>query len=334
MDSNPSRTDELMTRREAIRKTVVFSSGLLALNGAWKLQAQPPSTDFSERGLDFLAIGDFGTGNVNQRAVAYAMTEFAKKLKNPLTAVFALGDNFYGMLTPERFGPGFEAMYSKEFLGCPFYACLGNHDYGPSYDAKQGPAKAQMQVDYSKNNPASRFKMPAKWYAADFPDAQEPLLKIIFLDSNMFEGGLTPKEKIDQKRFLEAEVKKETRARWRWVISHYPVFSAGVKSDSKRLIREWGPLLKEHSIPFYLAGHDHNLQHLEVDGYRTSFVVSGGGGAGLYAIKGIGRGFGEKVFGFAHFHVTADHVDVQYISSTGDCLHAFRRTHAGKVKTI
>jgi len=330
----PSNDNQLISRREAIKKTVFFTSSVLTMASAWRLHAQPPSAEFPDTGLDFLALGDFGTGNVNQRAVAYAMTEFAKKLKHPPSAVFALGDNFYGKMTPERFLPGFEAMYSKEHLPCPFYACLGNHDYGPSYDAKQGPAKAQMQLDYAKNNPSSRWKMPAKWYAVEFPDSQNPLLKVIFLDANMFEGGLTPQEKIEQKRFLETELKKETSAKWRWVISHYPLFSAGAKGDSKRLIAEWGPLLKANNISLFVSGHDHNLQHLEVEGYNTSFVVSGGGGAGLYAIKRLGRGFAEKVFGFVHLHVTPDNVDVQYISSTGDCLHAFRRTHAGKVKTI
>jgi tartrate-resistant acid phosphatase type 5 len=334
MNVIPANNSESITRREAIKKTILFSSSLLAMSGAWNLHAQPPSTEFPDSGLDFLALGDFGTGGVNQRAVAYTMAEFAKKLNRPLTGVFALGDNFYGLLTPERFAPGFEAMYSKEHLACPFYACLGNHDYGPTYDAKQGPAKAQMQLDYAKNHPKSRWKMPAKWYAMEFPDAQNPLLKVIFLDSNMFEGGLTPREKIEQKRFLEAEIKKETRAPWRWVISHYPMFSAGAKGDSKRLISEWGPILKANNISLYISGHDHNLQHLEVEGYNTSFIVSGGGGAGLYAIKKPDRGFVQKLFGFVHLHVSRDNVDVQYISSTGDRLHAFRRTRAGKVKTI
>jgi tartrate-resistant acid phosphatase type 5 len=176
--------------------------------------------------------------------------------------------------------------------------------------------------------------MPAKWYAKEFPDADNPLVKIIFLDSNMFEGALTPQEKLDQKRFLEAELKKETRATWRWVVSHFPLFSEGVKRDSARLIKEWGPMLKANNFSLYISGHDHTLQHLEIDGYNSSFIVSGGGGAGLYNIKSVGRGFAEKMLGFVHIHVGADKLDVQFIDTNGDRLHAFRRTSAGKVKTI
>src|SRR4051812_21056412 len=105
MNRTPESPRPAMSRREAIKKTIIFSTGFWAL--ADRLQAQTPTTQFSDGGLDFLAIGDFGTGNVNQRAVAHAMAEFSKKLKRPLTAVLALGDNFYGKLMPERFAPGF-----------------------------------------------------------------------------------------------------------------------------------------------------------------------------------------------------------------------------------
>ena len=69
-----------------------------------------------------------------------------------------------------------------------------------------------MQLEYAKANPSSRWKMPAKWYSVEFPDADKPLVKVIYLDSNTFEGALTPQEKVAQKRWLEAELKKETKA--------------------------------------------------------------------------------------------------------------------------
>jgi tartrate-resistant acid phosphatase type 5 len=333
MQAMSDKSSQLITRRDAIKKTIIFSTSLLALAGS-ELSAQPPTTKFAEEGLDFLALGDYGSGNASQRAVAAQMVEFTKSLKRPLTAVFAMGDNFYSKLTPERFQPHFEEMYSKEVLNCPFYAILGNHDYGPKYDSKQGPAKAQMQLDYAKNNPKSRWKMPAKWYAQEFPNSENPLVKVIFLDGNMFEGALTPQEKIKQKRFLAKELKKETKAKWRWIVAHYPLFSEGVHHDNARLIAEWGPLLNDHNISLYVAGHDHNLQHLQVDGYKNSFVVSGSGGASLYPIKTTGRGFAEKLLGFVHLHVTKDNFEVQYIAANSDRLHAFRRTPDGKVEVL
>lgn len=323
-----------VSRRQAIKTTLVFSSSLLA--GGWPGKARAAArADFGKDGLHFLAVGDFGTGNDAQRQVARSMNEFAGKLGTPLASVLALGDNFYNMLEPARFGPGFEEMYSKEHLGCPFHACLGNHDYGPGYDSKQGRAKADMQLDYARENPGSRWKMPAKWYAKEFPGSGNPLVKILFLDSNYFEGALTPQEKLDQKRWLEAELAKGTKAKWTWVVSHYPLFSDDRKrKDNKTLIKNWGPYFQAHPVSLYLSGHDHNLQHLQTDGYRPSFLVSGGGGAKLYEVESTGRGFSKHTLGFNHIHVTPERIAVQLIDCDGNLMHSFEKKPDGRIKII
>ena len=154
-----------ITRREVLRRTVIFSAAAATVGSRGILRAEPPETKFPDRGLHLLAVGDYGTkGDESQTSVAKAMAKFAKSLNQPLTAVLALGDNFYKTLTPDRFENHFEDMYSKDGLNCPFYACAGNHDYGAAkYDSQEG--KLQMQLDYAKNNPSSRWKFPAKWYA-------------------------------------------------------------------------------------------------------------------------------------------------------------------------
>ena len=323
-----------ITRRDALKKTIIFSTGLLTA-GWLQAQTQQPKTAFAKGGLHFLALGDFGSGNEHQRAVAAAMAAFAKKLDAPLNAVLALGDNFYGKLTPERFGPHFEEMYPKSDFNCPFYAVLGNHDYGPKYDSNQGLAKAQMQLDYAKANPQSRWKLPSKWYALELPDADKPLVKMIVLDSNFFEGALTPQEKLEQKRFLQAELKKPTTAPWQWMITHFPLFSDTAKrGDSSKMIDAWGTHLQKHPFSLYISGHDHNLQHIKADGYKNNFIVSGAGGAALYDVAQSGRGYANSIHGFNHFHVTPQKVTVQYIDVEGRCLHAFERSVKGKTKII
>ena len=330
-DRNPAQ----ITRRDALKKTILFSSALMA--GSWlnTASAQEPTLKFSKKGMHFLALGDFGMGNETQRTVATQMATFAKKLDAPLEGVLALGDNFYRELKPERFKIHFEDMYPKADFDCPFYACLGNHDYGPKYDSNQGPAKAQMQLDYARENPNSRWKLPAKWYTVELPNPEKPVIKMIVLDGNFFEGALTPQEKLAQKRFLEAELKKKTNARWLWMMTHFPIFSQTSKrGDNAKLIDQWGPHLKSHPFDLYISGHDHNLQHLRAPGYRASFVVSGAGGAALYDVDHTDRGFTDKVLGFNHIHVTEDKMTVQFINSEGRCLHAFQRSRNGKVKVL
>ena len=323
-----------LSRRDALKAGLIFSSGLLTGSWTGSAKAAEPKMDFGKDGLHFLAVGDYGSGNDAQRKVAQRMNEFVGSLGTPLTAVLALGDNFYNKLETERFGRGFEEMYSKEHLDCPFYACLGNHDYGPGYDSKQGAPKADIQLAYAKDNPTSRWKMPAKWYAVEFPNAANPLVKIIYLDSNMHEEGmLTPQEKLDQKRFLEAELAKGSKAKWLWIVAHHPVFTDTIKrKDSPGLIKNWGGYLQQNPVSLYLSGHDHNLQHLRLPDYSASFLVSGGGGAKSYETKLSDRGFSKTIYGFNHIHVNDERIKVQIIDADGECLHAFTRDMSGKME--
>ena len=336
--STPASTSSQITRREAIRRTVVFSATALAAGRSSLLRAAPAETKFADQGLNLLALGDYGTkGDENQTAVARAMATFAKSLDRPLDAVLALGDNFYKKITPERFEEHFEKMYSKDGLDCPFYACAGNHDYGTAkYDEQEG--KLRMQLDYAKENPNSRWKFPSKWYTIELPNAEKPLLKVIVLDGNYWEGALKPKEKIAQRRFFEAELKKKTDAPWTWVVNHFPLFTdcnQGDRGDDKSLIREWGKLLRKHPVSLCFGGHDHTLQHLRVENYPCSFIVSGAGGAKLYDLKPSERGYtNNKHLGFNHMHVTRDALNVQFLNADGECLHHFQRDVCGNVKVL
>jgi hypothetical protein len=104
-----------ISRREALRRTVIFSTGLMGLRGVSSLHAETPARSFSDGGLDLLALGDFGSGNANQSAVANQMAAFARGLKKPLAGVLAVGDNFYGKLETERFSRHFEEMCLHAF---------------------------------------------------------------------------------------------------------------------------------------------------------------------------------------------------------------------------
>src|SRR5688572_9231967 len=98
---DPETSPSTFSRREALR-TIVFSSSALFASGLSARAAGPPSADFGNDGLHFLAVGDFGSGKAGQVQVAQQMNAFAGKLGKPLTAVLALGDNFYDHLEPAR----------------------------------------------------------------------------------------------------------------------------------------------------------------------------------------------------------------------------------------
>ena len=43
-------------------------------------------------------------------------------------------------------------------------------------------------------------------------------------------------------------------------------------------LMEWvEPLLQRYGVQAYFSGHEHNLQHMYVDGAATNYIVSGAG---------------------------------------------------------
>ena len=73
----------MLTRRQAIRRTVVFSTALLTARWAGPLAAQLPIAGSPGGGMDLLAFGDWGTGSQPQKEVAAQMAAFARKLAVP-----------------------------------------------------------------------------------------------------------------------------------------------------------------------------------------------------------------------------------------------------------
>ena len=117
-------------------------------------------------------------------------------------------------------------------------------------------------------------------------------------------------------------------------MAHHPIFSNGPHGDHKVLARDWDPLLRKHNVHLYLAGHDHDLQHLEFDGHPTSFFLSGGGGADLYTLREeeAARGpWAKKVHGFSHLEVTPNLITLRHVDSDGRVLHSFTKTPEGRV---
>lgn len=325
-----------LSRRRAL-KTLFCSSAVMALN----LQTRRAQAEIAKDGLHFLAIGDFGTGAADQKAVSKAMQDFVSKNSLKPEAMLMLGDNFYGKtkdgLTVDsaRWQTDIEDMYPASAFASPQYAVLGNHDY---HDNAGGQ---DVQLAYSKK-PGVRWKMPAKWYRQDFGG----VLTVIFLDSNLPavsgakdkktgkpRASLTADETKEQMAWLKAELAKP-RAPFTMVVAHHPVYSNGDHGDTKALVAEWEPLLQEHKIHAYLCGHDHDLQHLEVEGKFTSHILSGGGGAKTRKLEHPERKmpYGLDVHGFTHITVKADVLTFAHHGVDGTLLHSFTKRLDGKVE--
>jgi tartrate-resistant acid phosphatase type 5 len=291
-------------------------------------------------------VGDWGYDDDHspQSDVARGMRLYAQQHGIKHQALLMLGDNWYGELGGGAHSPRwktqFEEMYPAAAFDCPAYAILGNHDY-----QRWPESKVDAELEYARMG-KTRWTMPARWYRFEFP-IKNPLMTVIALDSNMsFADGsssrgrdftLTPQQQADQLAWLTTELRRPRTTPFLAVMGHHPVYSDGKHGDHPVLIRDWDPLFREHGVHLYLAGHDHDLQHLEFEHHPTSFFLSGGGGADLYDLKidPSKRGpYAQKVYGFSHLSVTPKQLTLRHLDSNGRIIHAFTKTSAGAITIL
>ena len=317
----------LWSRRRVLR-TVFCSSAMLGLN----VNRSTALAAESEGDQHWLMIGDFGSMEPAQTAVANGLKAYAQTLGAKPQGLLLLGDNFYKKtdkwsVKSERWKAGFEEMYPKDAFDCPCPAVLGNHDYHDNIGGEQ------VQLAYAKQG-GTRWHLPTKWYRMD-----TPLITFLCLDTNLrsVSGGkqkdgkpknsLTEAEEEEQLAWFKGELAKPRTAPWLVVMGHHPVYSNGQHGDSKELVGTYAPLMQEHGVHLYLCGHDHDLQHLELEGQKTSFILSGGGGARVRELKNKDRRmpYGQNIYGFSHLAANQERLLVRHFDANRNLVHALEK---------
>jgi acid phosphatase len=262
--------------------------------------------------LQFITVGDFGTGGKGQRDVASSMAEKARI--DPVELVLLLGDNFYEngvqSVNDKQFQTKFEDMYNQPSLQLPFYAVLGNHDY-------RGNPEAQVQY----TGASERWKMPARYYTFTQPVDDSTDVQFFALDTNPIAGGET--RAAEQITWLKSELEK-SRARWKIVFGHHLLYSGGYHGNDPETLTmraQLEPIL-EPAIDLYLCGHDHDQQLIKPLDKRLHYVVSGAGakcrdvewkGDTIYAGTNLG---------FAWFRLSHRELLVEFLTAAGELDYA------------
>jgi hypothetical protein len=253
----------------------------------------------TETAIRVLAFGDFGNGSAEQKTVAQAIAAYHQR--QPFDLAVTLGDNFYsvGMESPAdpRWQTWFEDLYGS--LGVPFYASLGNHDWGH-------PDSPAAEILYSARTPS--WRMPAAYYTFTAGPVQ-----FFALDTQSVSQAKKQREWLD--RELTA-----SRARWKVVYGHHPIYSDGNYEDRPDLIESLLPILANRA-DVYICGHDHNLQALTPQ-QGVRFYIAGGGGAGLYEVEQTERSrFVSRSNGFAVLDADAARLVVKLVDGTGKVVY-------------
>ncbi|NBO24993.1 MAG: hypothetical protein EBU93_07175, partial [Chlamydiae bacterium] len=156
------------------------------------------------------------------------------------------------------------------------------------------------QIVYTRNPQKTReWNMPFFYYDKKwiFPEQTTESIHLFFLDTQIIDPEYTisffseQKEKgknmrMMSERFYEKQLRwvhhaiSSSSSRWKIICGHYPVFSQGVHSKSKKTSQIILALIRQYKIDVYFSGHDHNSEVFEYFipdiRHKCLFVVSGG----------------------------------------------------------
>lgn len=281
------------TRRTFLAATAAVASNL----GPSRAYASNPA---------FLAIGDWGTGSYAQRLIAAQMA----RAGNAIGARFVIstGDNFYpqgvSSVGDPKWRTRFEEIYDAPALRIPWYATLGNHDH---------KGNIQAQLDYTGLSP--RWRLPERYYKhiqllADGSEAVFYHLDTTPLEQECQGGQLV---------WLEREL-ATSRALWKIVVGHHPIYAGGKHGDSSILISDLRPLLERFGVQVYLNGHDHHLEHAHVG--NVHYLTTGAGAKPRSAEAHAGTRFiaGDRL-GFLSALLSPSTMAIEFIDGSGTSLY-------------
>ena len=311
------------TRREFVR--VLFVATQAAVVGRLlpdTLRAADVANT-KANGLNFLVFGDWGRhGERDQMEVAMQMEIAANTLRPQF--IISVGDNFYehGVASTDdpQWQKTFEDVYVAPSLQIPWYVALGNHDYLGNCDA---------QIAYGRLS--NRWNMPARYFTMTRRIDAATAVDFFFLDttpmvrSYWHEPGyrehVRTQDVPKQLAWFKAALATSS-APWKIVIGHHPIYSGGGilgHGDTRELIEDVLPLLKQYQVQAYFNGHDHNLQHLQVG--TVNLFDSGAGSRARPVFKTKYTRFAEGCSGFTTVSLQADHMKVGMIDDQGRLLY-------------
>lgn len=276
----------------------------------------PPDTGSPTTDLRFVVLGDAGTGEPEQFAVAAAMEQVCA-LQRCDFALY-LGDNFYptGVTSAAdaQFQDKFESPYAN--LDFPFYVVLGNHDYATGLDTMA----ASYQVEYAALS--TKWVMPDLHYTVDLGD-----VALFAMDTQAITwdaAGLAT-----QQSYFDTAINSST-ATWKLAFGHHPYKSNGDHGNAGEFdgrpptnVRASGRRLRDFvdgslcgAVDVYFSGHDHDRQWLEpVCGLE---LVVSGAGARTRTLPGVNpTSFQSATLGFMHVVIDGNTLTGTFYDATG-----------------
>jgi hypothetical protein len=201
--------------------------------------------------------------------------------------------------------------------GMGVFPSVGNHDIFADKWATDEYEERVSELMKPGSDPPFRPGSTAFYYSFDQGNIR--FISINSLRTSKLEPGTT------QYQWLESEL-RDARATGKFVIPyfHIAVFSIGNHGSKVTLQKHLHPLFLEHGVKLVFQGHDHNYYRTTRCNYGDAkkktgstkcasadltgitYIVSGGGGAGLYEDKNKKERIEGDKFDMAYNYAVAD----------------------------
>ena len=217
--------------------------------------AEPPLA-LRPGSLKFAVIGDSGQWSTAQRETAAQLA--AQRKDFPFDTVLMLGDNNYGDGSPDSYRVRFEEPY-KALLdeGVRFYAARGNHDAGPQWNYPLFNMGGHRYYTFEKK-------------VGVLPPLVGDRVQFFALDSVNLD---------DQQVIWIDRQLSESKADWKILFFHHPIYSSGryaFSSAQRRSLIE--RVLIEHQVDVVFSGHEHVYERM-IPQTGVMYFVAGASGA-------------------------------------------------------
>lgn len=268
-------------------------------------QGQPPdwlALPSRADSVKLAVIGDSGRGWPPQHEVADRMVAVRERF--PFASVLMAGDNIYeGPATPDDYRQKFEEPYADLLAAdVRFYAVLGNHD-----DPRQryyGPFNMNGERYYT-------FRPPANPIASIAAPVQ-----VFAIDSTNLDRA--------QVAWLGEQL-AASKARWKIVLMHHPLYTSGRYGFQARLTRwQLESLLTSHGVDVVFSGHEHMYERSLPYG-GVVYFISGAAGSLRRGDSGQSRGMArsfDEDFSFMLVEVTHSALYFQAMTRAGVTVDA------------
>ena len=270
--------------------TVGADSGVLA-EGTFR--AAPLRADR----FTFAVVGDFGSGNRHETAVASMITSWRPDF------VLTVGDNAYPLGSPELLDRDIFGPYAAVMRESAWFPALGNHD------VKANGGKPELDAFHSLGN--------ERWYRFTWGNAA-----VVVLDSDVPVGSGSPQLRFARRSLALASC-------FRFAAWHHPPWEPPGSRISPGLRRTIVPLVEKDGVQVVFEGHLHAYARSRVRN-GVLYVAVGTGGAELEYDAGALTIPSERVvqghFGALRVDVAGRAARFRYQTVDGKVRDDFRRT--------